>query len=284
MVEQTDQLRGKEIQNIVFLSLSFFFVFTSYQAIQNLQSSLNQEENLGIISLSVLYGCLIISGILAPVVIGRVGLKKAFLAAWTAHVVYTASNFYPSFYTLIPSSVLLGAVSGFLWTAQSTYLSICAYSKSGSSGSKSYRVLSRMNGIFFMIFQSTQITGNLTSSFVLQQGGYTSHGNETRSCGSGDCSSVMGNSTTIVPPDQHVVYVLLGTFLACTVVGLVITLLFLQPIPTSECNSIKSSKASMTSCVSLLFKGRLIFLIPLYVYQATHLTLVWADFTKVRCR
>ncbi|XP_041349236.1 protein unc-93 homolog A-like [Gigantopelta aegis] len=280
MEEPTDLLKGKEVKNVVALSLSFLLVFTSYTAIQNLQSSLNQAENLGIISLSVIYGFFILSGIMAPVIIGFIGVKKAFLVAWVAHVVYTASNFYPSFYTLLPASVLLGAVSGFLWTAENTYLSICAYSKSSSSGSSPYSVLSRMNGIFFTSFQCTQITGSLAASFVFQQGTYNSTGNETQWCGPYDCPSSVGNSATIATPQMYIVYILLGVFLACTIIGLVTTQLFVDPIPICARASRKQLKASMTSCVNILFRSRLTFLIPLFLYVSTHQTVIWTDFTK----
>lgn len=41
------------------VSLSFLFVYTANLAIQNLQSSLNQAEGLGITSLAALYGAII---------------------------------------------------------------------------------------------------------------------------------------------------------------------------------------------------------------------------------
>ncbi|XP_041349237.1 protein unc-93 homolog A-like [Gigantopelta aegis] len=280
MMEQTDLLKGKEVKNVVVLSLSFLLVFTSYTAIQNLQSSLNQAENLGIISLSVIYGLFILSGIMAPVIIGFIGVKKVFLVAWMAHIFYTASNFYPSFYTLLPASVLLGAVSGFLWTAQNTYLSICAISKSTPSGSSLYSVLSRMNSIFFVIFQCTQITGNVTASLVLQQETDNSTEKGIQWCGPSDCPSSAGNSTTIAVPQMRVVYILLGTYLVCTVIGLLATLLFLDSIPTSVYTSGTQLKVSMTSCGNILFRSRLTFLIPLFLYQSTHLTVIWTDFTK----
>lgn len=146
------QSNSHAIRNTLVLSFAFLFVFTAYMAIQALQSSLNQEEGLGVTSLSTLYAFIILSGILSPVIMKSIVCKNVLIVAWVCHVIYTATNFYPAWGTLIPSSVLLGIVSGPMWASQGLYISSYAYSLAAEKQVDVSICLSRLNGIFFAFF------------------------------------------------------------------------------------------------------------------------------------
>ncbi|XP_046330249.2 protein unc-93 homolog A-like [Haliotis cracherodii] len=276
--KQASSFDGKETRGSVVLSVAFFAAFTAYMAIQNLQSSLNQAADLGIISLSVLYACIIFSGILAPAVIKFLGVKKSLILSWICHILYTGSNFYPTFYTLIPSSILLGAISGFMWTGQSIYISVCAFSLAKSTDKTEYDVLSKLNGLFFTLFETTQITGNLVSSLVLQTGTYS---NVTGGavCGPEYCPLSV-NGSEIATPETSVVYILLGIYLGCDVIALVVTVFFLPPLPKSNWSSNASLKQSLSSFFVTLFKSKLIFLVPFIMFQAVEQAILWGDYTR----
>ncbi|VDI24110.1 Hypothetical predicted protein [Mytilus galloprovincialis] len=243
-----DSTSGHEIRNTYILSASFFFVFTAYLAIQNLQSSLNQEAGLGVTSLSCLYGFIIISAVLAPTVLKVIGGKLALVIAWILHIVYTLSNFYPTFGTLVPSSILLGLVSGPLWTAQSIYITRNAYSLADRTGKDAHVLLSRLNGIFFTIYELTQISGNLVSSAVLYKSASHSSNASSTTCGVNDCPAISGNATVLDQPSSDVVYTMLGVFLVFDVIGLILTATFLPPLPKSQWTESSSIKESVTSC------------------------------------
>jgi MFS family permease len=273
-----------EFRNTLVLSGAFTAIFTAYLAIQNLQSSLNQEQGLGLISLSCMYACIIISGILAPAIINVLGEKKVLVISFICHVIYIGTNFYPSFATLVPSSVLLGLTAGPMWTSQSVYLSDMAYSYAGRTSKDGHAVLSKFNGIFFAMFETTQITGNLISSLVLQQGSYNSSvsSNETVEtfCGSDDCPMAV-NATKIEEPERHVVYILLGIFLALDIFGVVLTSVFLPPVQKVISKQKVNLLKSLASCGKGLTDLNLIFLIPLIMFMAMEQAILWTDYTKV---
>lgn len=273
---------GREKHNAYILSAAFTAVFTAYLAIQNLQSSLNQEEHLGIISLSSMYACIILSGILAPAILGLVDEKKIIVFSFFCHVLYTGTNFYPTFATLIPSSVLLGLTAGPMWTSQSVYLSDMAYSHAARYDKDGHMILSKFNGIFFSMFETTQITGNLISSLVLQQGSYneTSSANETKFCGRLDCPTATGNSTTAIEePDMHIVYILLGVFVVCDVLGLLLALCFLPSLDKKRQNF--KVVRSVIACGKGLTDINLAMLVPLIMFMAMEQAILWTDYTKV---
>ncbi|XP_067669510.1 protein unc-93 homolog A-like [Haliotis asinina] len=275
---KTYAFEGKETRSSAVLSAAFFAAFSAYVAIQNLQSSLNEEADLGIISLSVLYASIIFSGIMAPAVIRFMGIKMSLILSWVIHLLYTSSNFYPAFYTLIPSSILLGAISGFLWTSQSIYISVCSYSLAKSTGAEPYDVLSKLNGLFFTVYETTQIPGNLVSSLILQSGTYSNVTGKAV-CGSDYCPGV-ANGTDIATPEMSLVYIFLGVCLGCGVIALIITVVFLPPLPKSDWSSNVSLKQSLSSFFVTLFTSKLIFLVPFIMFQAVEQGILWSDYTR----
>ncbi|CAL1534224.1 unnamed protein product, partial [Lymnaea stagnalis] len=274
------------MRNCLVLSVSFTFVYTAYLAIQNLQSSLNQEANLGVVSLSVLYGTIIIFGTQAPIFIKFIGAKRVLVLAWVIHIIYTASNFYPTFATLIPSSALLGAIAGPMWTSQGIYITAAGEKYAALQGVSSegalHAILSKFNGIFFMFYEITQITGNMISSFVLSASSYnTSSGVDHRICGPNDCPFVSAGNVTskIEEPERHVVYILLAIFLSCNICGLLLTL-FGLPHHTEVRGESTSVFKDMASCFKMSVDKRMLLLLPLFMAQAMAVGVLYADYTK----
>lgn len=274
-----EEVSGSILTSVV-LSLAFTFVFTAYVSIQNLQSSLNQEKGLGVITLSCLYAFIIVSAILAPTIIKFIGAKLAIILSWIVHIIYTGTNFYPTFTTLIPSSLLMGLVSGFLWTSQSVYIATNGAAMSKASGEDLHTVLSKLNGMFFTMYETTQITGNLISSLVLNQGSYDDIQNTTKVCGSLDCP-LAENATKIIEPERNIVNILLGIYLVFDVIGLLLTIFFLPPLSKTEWSQKQTKANSITSCCSALGDVKLLMLVPLIGFMAMEQAILWTDFTKV---
>ncbi|KAI8781140.1 protein unc-93 A [Biomphalaria glabrata] len=117
-------LEGKEIKNTIVITFSFQVVFTAFNALQNLHSSLHDEESLGLICLSIIYFTAVISSVFSPTIIGFLGAKTVLVAFFLAHSVYVLANFYPAFATMVPAAVALGAFNGPAWTSQVGQLNV----------------------------------------------------------------------------------------------------------------------------------------------------------------
>ena len=72
-------------------------------------------------------------------------------------------------YTLIPTSILVGLGAAALWSAQGTYLTIVGNMQARKTGQVGKDVVNQYFGIFFLIFQSSGVWGNLISSLVFGQ-------------------------------------------------------------------------------------------------------------------
>ena len=116
----------RPVRETLVLAASFLLVFTSFQALQNLQSSLHQEHGLGVASLAIIYGASFLVSFLTPAIVYHAGVKATVMGAWAVHCVYVACNLYPRWATLVPGSALLGVVTCPLWMSANTYLSALA--------------------------------------------------------------------------------------------------------------------------------------------------------------
>ncbi|KAF6116884.1 unc-93-like protein A [Phyllostomus discolor] len=160
----------RSLRNVLVVSLGFLLLFTAYGGLQSLQSSLYSEEGLGVAVLSTLYGAMLLSSMfLPPLLIRTLGCKWTIVASMSCYVTFSLGNFYASWYTLVPTSVLLGLGAAPLWSAQGTYLTTVGNAYAEKAGQAGRDVVSRYFGIFFLVFQSSGVWGNLISSLVFGQ-------------------------------------------------------------------------------------------------------------------
>ncbi|XP_009469326.1 PREDICTED: protein unc-93 homolog A isoform X2 [Nipponia nippon] len=160
----------RNLKNVLVISFGFLLLFTAYGGLQSLQSSLHSEEGLGVASLSVLYAALIFSSMfLPPILIKKLGCKWTIAGSMCCYIAFSLGNFYASWYTLIPTSVILGLGGAPLWSAKCTYLTIAGNSYAEKAGKNGKDIINQYFGVFFLIFQSSGIWGNLISSLIFSQ-------------------------------------------------------------------------------------------------------------------
>ncbi|XP_052025761.1 protein unc-93 homolog A isoform X2 [Apodemus sylvaticus] len=157
----------RSLKNVLVVSCGFLLLFTAYGGLQNLQSSLYSEQGLGVATLSTLYASVLLSSMfLPPILIKRFGCKWTIVGSMCCYVVFSLGNFHANWYTLIPTSILLGLGAAPLWSAQGTYLTIMGNLQAEKAGKLGKDVVNQYFGIFFLVFQSSGVWGNLISSLV----------------------------------------------------------------------------------------------------------------------
>lgn len=158
----------KYMKNLLLLCFGFFFIFTSFLSLRNLQSSLNAVKGLGMYTLSCTYAFFFIGCIFATSIVQRLGPKKAIVVTTMGLLMYDFAYFYPTFYTMVPAGGVAGFSQGVIWTAHATYIANIAACYANLSGEKVQNVLSKFNGIFFVFYQSCQIVGGIIASLILK--------------------------------------------------------------------------------------------------------------------
>lgn len=145
------------MKNVLLVGGSWILLFTAFQSIANLQSSLNNDSGLGTASLSTVYVALIIGSILLPTtMMDKLGIKWTIVVCQASYILYIVANIYAKYWTIIPAAILLGLGAAPLWSAKCVFLTDLGTYYAKFSGETSEIVISRFFGIFFAMFQSSK--------------------------------------------------------------------------------------------------------------------------------
>ncbi|XP_006882896.1 PREDICTED: protein unc-93 homolog A [Elephantulus edwardii] len=273
------------LKNVLVVSLGFLLLFTAYGGLQNLQSSLHSEAGLGVTALSTLYGAILLSSMfLPPLLIRKFGCKWTIVGSMCCYVAFSLGNFKASWYTLIPTSILLGLGGAPLWSAQCTYITTLGNMHASKVGKMGRDVVNQYFGIFFLIFQSSGVWGNLISSLVFGQTPTQEAITEDQlsSCGASDCLMTGGTTNSTEHPSQ-VIYTLVGIYTGCGVLAVLLIAVFLEPIQDIQQNSkgrTSSSWANLLATFQLLRDKRLCLLVLLPLYSGMQQGFLAGDYTK----
>nr|XP_020826021.1 protein unc-93 homolog A-like isoform X3 [Phascolarctos cinereus] len=275
------------LKNVVIIAIGFLFLFTAYGALQNLQSSLNKEEGLGVTTLSVIYASVILSSMfLPPVLIKKFGCKWTITFSMCCYITFSLGNFYASWFTLIPTAIILGLGAAPLWSAESTYLTTSGNIYAKKTGKLGKDVINQYFGTFYLIFQTSGVWGNLISSLVFQQD--PPKGEITKEqllfCGANDCMKTSTATNSTKHPGNDLIYTLLGIYTGSGILAVLLIAVFLGQLPNdSEENEEEKNIPAWTRFLATfqhLKDKRQCFLIPLTMYSGFEQGFISGDYTK----
>ncbi len=272
---------------------------------------MNEKRGIGVASLSCFYGATVFSSFVAPPVIHQLTTKWTIAAGFMLFVVYFLINFFPHGMMLIPASLLLGLLTGPLWSASSTHLTSLAIRYSQYTQQQHETVINRFISIFTAMHQSSQILGHVITIIVLSHNSkspkhrysfqYTHidryNGGINRSwhdyhldCGSHSCGIEDYPSDDIIyhhdiPVTMEIRNILLGIHVAIAFTGLLLVVFFLDKgevtlldgkLPMSE-----SSHNRFLSTLHMFCDCKLLLLAPLVFFTGLEQGFMFSDFTKV---
>ena len=142
-------------KNIWLVSAAFLFNFQAFQGLSRLQSSLHQDEGMGVINSSVLYASLVLSCLFLPkIAITKIGHKWCIVVSFTAYILWMGANGIGRWWSMTPTSILVGLAAAPLWTAQCSYFTKLAVRYAELTDEKQQDIVTKFFGIFFMFFQT----------------------------------------------------------------------------------------------------------------------------------
>ena len=306
----------KALKNVIVLGLSFMFVHTAFVSILSLQSIMNPEGGIGVVSISCIYGTTVISCLLAPLMINTISCKWTMITASLLFTGYFAGNFYPKEFMLIPLGLLLGLLGGPLMAAQMTYITTVALTYAQNALILDTDVVvNKYMGIFCAFYRSSYIWGNLITTLVLSNNQtlhveevkrFNASGNRSMikshltnvstftTCGAGSChiSSVTDkvelydiNSTHDTEIPEKIRFMLLSIYLGCGIMAAVILMALLDRCVGSKRinNDLKiTTRELFFSTINMLKDSRCQLLVPLVLFVGLEQGFIFGDFTKVR--
>ena len=213
-------------KNLFGISVSFMVLYGVFLGVISLQSSLNDAEGLGLASLSALYAVYIISGLFSSSITRLCGTKYTLIICYIVMTVYTVSNCYPHWYTLIPGSVLLGIIYAPLWAALYVHVTTIAIQYATAVEEKQSYLVALFTGIFTMFYKIAYIPMNMVSSVILLNG---------REGNTSIIDTSLGdicNNTEAANLDQLYIYILLSVYVIFDIVAIVILISFVDNLGT----------------------------------------------------
>ncbi|ESO90997.1 hypothetical protein LOTGIDRAFT_163509 [Lottia gigantea] len=272
------------LKNLAVVSFGFFSLFTAFISISNLQTSLNIDDGVGPGSLSIIYGALVLSCMfLPPIVIAHLGCKWTIAISMTGYILYMGANMHAIWALMAPAAVLLGLGAAPLWSAKCTYLTQTGVWYAKITNQSKDAVINKFFGIFFMLFQASQISGNLVSSLVFSKNNTELNLTDDvlQGCGANFDPTQTTNNTNLERPDQNKVYIVCGVYLGFAVIAAVIIALFLDKIDLKKDKNTKPSLSLLIGTFRhLATSPAQILLIPLTMYSGVEQAFFSGDFTR----
>lgn len=271
--------RSWAYKNILGVSLSFLFVFTSFQGLQNLQSSINSSGGLGLANLAILYVFFTLFGFFSPGVLEILGTKYSMLVGLTSFLLYTFANFYPSWYLFVPASVLTGMGSALLWSASSSHIVEVAVIIAPKLSKDKDHLISLFTGIFFCFFQLSQIPGNLASSLILFPYGGLNASN---------ISGCTHSTASQEDFDQKYLYVLFSVYSVSVFVGILCCAVMVSPLHknvpffSSKRKFEVFFKAPLVDLLKIMKECKMLLLTPAAIFTGLQQAFAFGTFTEVR--
>ena len=261
-------------KNVFGLSVSVMLLFCAFQGLQSLQSSINSSGGLGLVSLAILYVFFVIAGFVTPGIVKILGTKYALMGGMVCHFIYVASNYYSDWYTLIPSSILLGFASGPIWAAVSVHLTEIAVKVAPIVKETHQNLIGQFTGILFLFFQLSQIPGNLASSLILLY----SESNVT----SENCTNF---SATMI--EHKYIYILISVFLLFDIAAIVTLALTVDQLPRETPFRLTKNKfqvfllTPLIDTFKVLVNWKMFFVGFMFIMAGLEQSFIFGTFTQV---
>ncbi|XP_045191981.2 protein unc-93 homolog A-like isoform X2 [Mercenaria mercenaria] len=308
-------VKTKNLKNLLILSTSLTFLHIAVFGLRNLQSSINSENGLGVFSLATLCGAFMFGSLASPFIVRKYGPKICVSISCFGHLVYIIANNFPSFYVIIPASVVHGLSNALLWNALCTYITEIGLDEAILKSKVPSNVLSRYFGIFFLALQMSMVLGNLISSLILSQADnrIKSNGNkialsdtmdssttsvyslvanvtgteifqigmDESKCGASHCDVSTGEKAKPSVDDLDKLF-LLGTYSSCAIISILVIQCFLDQLPnySPSSSTLKDIIKQAGSVLAMVIDRKFCFIVMLCLYTVFSNGFVVADVLK----
>lgn len=162
----------QKVLNVGLLGLAFMLVFTAFQTMGNVQTTILKSASNktsdgyvegftgdGYTSLAIIYSVFSFANWLAPSAVALIGQRFTLVGGGICYALFIAQLMYPNNILLYGASALIGFGAAMIWTAQGNFLTL----------NSDERTMERNSGIFWAMLQCSLLIGN-TFVFIQFQG------------------------------------------------------------------------------------------------------------------
>ena len=223
-------------KNIVLLNFSIVFVFAAAYSSSNLLTTI-AGKTLGFVSLAVFSFVGFAATCISPALMRSFGLKRIVASANFFCIIFVASQFYVSYFTLIPGAFFQGLAMSMYWIGTITYLNKLAISYANEYNESHVNMMCFVNGVVMASFAGGVLLGNAISSSLLLPSGLDE---QYEAVGNGSCNL---EPRVGFDPYNEYLLTLRGALLLCVLISFTIVMLCLDDIREEESVNEKQSKS-----------------------------------------
>ena len=276
------QRRGKYsyyLKNCIVYIISAILQYSVANGSLNLLTSLAGEEK-GFATLVVVY----ISAymvVIAPGLIKSLGCKPVIVIVNVGYLLFSIGNIRVEYYSLIPAAVFGGYSVGTVWVCGATYLNILGVSYAQNHKTTANKMISYTNGISMFCFSSGTLIGNALSSLILLP---TRENNVTRVANATEECALEPENLA----ENKFVYILRSTIIAMSIVGLILSIFFLDALKEEKIERFKvtdlstNMKNSLIDFMKALRSLNIVLVIPLVIAVGIGIGFFPGTFSRVR--
>lgn len=261
-------------KNVYGLAFCIFTNSCAYLGLQNIQSSVNMDAGLGLVSLAVLYVGYMASAICTVGIVKSVGTRYTVILGLVGYLVYMVLNYYPSWHTLIPGSLAAGFGTGPIWIAGNCHVIALGEKMAPILKERKEVLIAKYIGILYLAYQLSTPPGNVASSLIFlfsEDYGNGSNGS-TAGCG-------LLRSFTIEPV---YFYALVSLYVFIQILSIGAAFLFIDNAVSIPSSIVGKAKALVTfSTIKKIFDKRMLLLAPIGVYCGLELSFPSGTFAQV---
>ena len=212
--------------------------------------------------------------------------KKAILLGGVCLVSFTFCNWYISYYTLIPGTVLFGVGLATTWISSLLYISKIAAYHARNNNINEQNTASYFVGIILAFAMFGYIVGNATTAGVLT----ILKSNDSSSGNNNDSSKECHTNDDMLEINFTAASVLKGLVVCYSLSGLLVAVFFLDDIDKDQnthCESelllatIKQMKKSAIAVTQIAIRKEMLLSCPLFFTSGICIGFIFSNYTKV---
>ena len=272
--------KAKTYKNVLGAGLSFMLIMSGLVSLVSLQSSLNDEQGLGLATLAILNSSFFVSGLFASSIIRLLGTKYSMIFAFSLSVFYSLTNFYPQWYTLVPGALFFGFSEGPMFAAMNTHVTTIAIKYAPELNENPDHLIAFFNGIVTMFFKLSYLPGNLATTAIL----FSERSSSSKDIIQSPLSPIC-NNTEVETLNPTYVYILLSSFVTLAVSAIIIACLFVDHPGTLRSNSSAFRfylKDPMLATVKMILNWKILSIFPMTLLSSFVAATVNGILTKVK--
>ena len=264
-------------KNLYGMAFCFFANSCAYLGLLNIQSSVNMDAGLGLVTLAIIYVGYMASAIVTVGMVKSIGTRYTVIFGLVGYLIYMVLNYYPSWYTLVPGSVAAGFGTGPLWIAGTCHVIAIAEKMAPILKERKEVLLGKYIGIVHLAYQLATAPGNIASSLIFL---YSEKYSNSSSRDNGTAASCELLSTLNI--DRIYFYVLVSVYVFIQALSIVGAFLFIDNTVSIPPTLLGKARALVTaSTIKKVFNKKMLLLAPIGVYCGLELSFPSGTFAQV---